>query len=419
MAGAAVLAYPTHGHLAPILPVAAELVRRGEEVVFYGTGRSRARIEATGAHYRAYACGHDDFNPTPPTAGLFSDMARLASLTERILPRLLDEMRTLAPAYLLIDTKSLWGRMVGQILGVPAVTLSVVFAIRDGVIGVPELAGLLYRGAPPKALLGGLLGLGEYFETARRLNRRYGAEAPGIAGYLGNPQPLNIVFTSRELQPGNQAFGEEYLFVGPSIPPERDDAGSFPFDRLDGRPIVYVSLGTTFHDVPAFYRACFEALSGCPWQVVLSTGGASVELGTPPENFLVRRFVPQLALLERAAAFVTHGGMNSANEALYFGVPLVVVPQRGDQHLVGARVAELGAGLAIPPAQVDSPRLRAAVSAVLSGPAFRQRAQALGASLRTSGGYRRAADAIRSFAGSRVQGTPGSNTPRQGRVEAD
>jgi MGT family glycosyltransferase len=402
MVRAVVLAYPTHGHIAPILPVAAELARRGEDVVFYGTGRSRAKIESTGAGFRSYARGHDDFNPTPPTDGLFSDMARLAALTEDILPRLLDEVRALAPAYLLVDTKSLWGRLVGHILGVPAVTLSVVFAIQDGVIGVPELTGFLYSGAPAEKLLSGLLGLGDYFEIARRLRRRYGTAAPGIVAYLGNPQPLNIVFTSRELQPGSQAFGDEFVFVGPSIPPARDASGDFPYHLLDGRPLVYVSLGTTFHNVPAFYRACFEALGGGPWQVVLSTGGAELDFGAPPDNFLVRRFVPQLDLLPRASAFVTHGGMNSANEALYFGVPLVVVPQRGDQHMVGARVAELGAGLAISPRDVDAARLRGAVEAVLSRQAFRERAQALGASLRASGGYRRAADAIQAFVRSRA-----------------
>jgi MGT family glycosyltransferase len=402
MARAVVLAYPTHGHIAPILPVAAELVRRGDDVVFYGTGRSRAKIESTGACFRAYIRGHDDFNPTPPTEGLFSDMARLAALTEDILPRLLDEVRCDAPAYLLIDTKSLWGRLVGQILGIPAVTLSVVFAIQDGVIRVPELTGLLYSGAPAERLLNGMLGLGEYFEAARRLTRRYGTEAPGIVAYLGNQQPLNIVFTSREFQMGSHAFSHEFVFVGPSIPPARDASADFPFHLLDGRPLVYISLGTTFHNAPAFYRACFEGLGGGSWQVVLSTGGTALDLGTPPENFLVRHFVPQLALLESASAFVTHGGMNSVNEGLYFGVPLVVVPQRGDQHIVGARVADLGAGLAISPGDVDAARLRAAVEAALSHPAFREKAQALGASLRASGGYRRAADAIQAFARSRA-----------------
>jgi MGT family glycosyltransferase len=214
--------------------------------------------------YRAYPRGHDAFNPTPPTDGLFSDMARLAALSEEILPRLLDEVRAFEPAYLLFDTKSLWGRLVAGILGIRAVTLSVVYAIRDGVIGVPELAGFLYSGAPPERLLDGLLGLGEYYETARRLTRRYRTQAPGIVGYLGNPQPLNIIFTSREFQPGGDVFGHEFVFVEPSIPAARDAACGFPFERLDGRPVVYVSLGTTFHDAPAFYRACFDGLGKGP-----------------------------------------------------------------------------------------------------------------------------------------------------------
>jgi MGT family glycosyltransferase len=398
MARGVVLAYPTHGHIAPILPVAAELVRRGEEIVFYGTGRSRARIEAAGARFRQYARRHDDFNPTPPTEGLFSDMARLAALTEDILPGLLDEVRAEEPRYLLIDTKSLWGRLVGQVLGVPAITMSVVFAIQPGSIPVPQLIASLYQGAPPAALIRGLLGLSQYFDISRRIGRRFGVSTPGIIDYLGNPQPLNLIFTSREFQLGGDTFGDTFRFVGPSIPPDRDSAVDFPFDRLGSAPLVYISLGTTFNRAPEFYRACFDALAGEPVQVVLSTGGAAAqELAPVPANFVVCNFVPQLPLLERAAVFVTHGGMNSANESLYYGVPLIVVPQRGDQHLVAARVAELGAGVRVLPHEATAARLRDAVSTVLCNASFRASAVALGRSVRDAGGYLRAADEVLRF----------------------
>ena len=398
MARAVVLAYPTYGHIAPILPVVAELVRRGDEVVFYGTGRSRARIESTGALFRFYPRGHDDFNPTPPTDGLFSDMARLATLTEDILPQLIAEVRETAPTYLLFDTKSFWGRLTGQLLGIPAITLSVVFAIRDGVLPVPALTEMLYSGASTQRLIEGLLGLGRYFETANRLTVRYRSESPGIVGFLGNPQPLNIVFTCRELQPGSEAFGSDYVFVGTSIPPGTAGPDHFPFDKLDSRPLIYVSLGTTFNDAPEFYLTCFEGLASKGWQVVLSTGGASPDLGTAPENFIVCKFVPQLALLERASVFVTHGGMNSANEGLYFGVPLVVVPQRGDQFIVGSRVAALGAGVMLSPHEVSPAGLRTAVELILNRPDFREKAKCLQSSLRAAGGYLRAADAIQTRA---------------------
>jgi len=398
MARGVVLAYPTQGHIAPILPVAAELVRRGEELSFYGTGRSQARIEATGALFRPYPRGHDDFNPTPPTEGLFSDMARLAALSESMLPQLLDELRAEAPRYLLFDTKSLWGRLAGLALGIPAITMSVVFAIQRGSISVPDLVGQLYGGAPAAGMRNALAEFGAYLETARRIGRRYGVPLPGVIEYLGNPQPLNLIFTSREFQIEGESFGPEFRFVGPSIPPGRDDRIEFPFGRLTGAPLIYISLGTTFNRAPEFYAACFEAFGCGPWQIALSTGGApALGLGAAPANFIVREFAPQLPLLERAAVFITHGGMNSVNEGLWHGVPLVIVPQRGDQHLVAARVAELGAGLRVPPWEATAARLREAVELVLTDPTYAENARKLGRTLRDAGGYVRAADETQAF----------------------
>ncbi|HWB85715.1 MAG TPA: macrolide family glycosyltransferase [Bryobacteraceae bacterium] len=394
MSTAVVLVYPTHGHIAPALGVVAELVRRGERVVFYGTGRAREKIERTGAEFRLYARRHDAFNPTPPTGGLFSDMERLSALTEELLPGLLDEVSAAGADYLLVDTKSLWGRFVGQVLGLPAVTMSVVFGIRPDLISVPELVNHLYGGAPREGLLAGLRSLGHYFDICGRMDGHYGTAAPGIIGYLGNPHPLHIIFTSRAFQLRGEEFGDDFVFVGPSILPGRDGSCEFPFDRLSKAPLVYISLGTTFHDAPEFYQACFAAFGDMPWQVVLSTGGVPADALGTPSNFLVRSYVPQLQLLERADVFVTHGGMNSANEGLYHGVPLVVVPQRGDQYLVGARVAELGAGVTLSPRQVTAKALRDAVSKLLSEPTYRKAAEVLGESLRDAGGYRRAANVI-------------------------
>lgn len=395
MATAAVLTYPTHGHVAPTLAVVTELVRRGERVIYYSTGRFRGRIEATGCSFHGYGRGHDEFNPTPPSGGLFSDMARLAALTADILPDLVDQLRDDAPDYLLFDTKSLWGRLAAQILGLPAVTMSVVFALTPEVVSVPELLPLLYAGAAEDALLHGLLDLSRYLEITSEVDSRHGTCSPDIIGYLGNPQPLNIVFTARDFQPGGEHFGDEFKFVGTSLLPHRDASCEFPFEQLSGARLIYISLGTTFNDAPGFYRACFEALAEVPCQVVLSTGGRDARaLGQAPPNFLVREYVPQLLILERAALFITHGGMNSANEGLLHGVPLLVVPQRGDQHLVGFRVAAMGVGRTIAPHDLTATSLRQATLGLLADKRVRQAAVCLGASLRGAGGYGMAADEI-------------------------
>jgi MGT family glycosyltransferase len=393
MGKAVALIYPTQGHIAPALGVVSELVACGESVVFYGTGRSRQKIEDTGAQYRFYGHGHDEFSPSPPAEGLLSDMSRLLALTERLLPNLLADLRALAPDYLLIDTKSLWGRFAGQVLNIPAITLSVVFAIQPHSIGVPDLARFLYNGANGEKLLRGLLEFSRYTAASRQVDRRYGTVSPGIVEYLGNPQPLNVIFTSREFQLQGNAFDDRYQFVGPSILPERDVTDGFPMDWLKpDRPLIYVSLGTTYHRVPEFYKACLQAFAEMPIQVILSTGpGGTKDLGPAPGNFLIRESVPQIPVLRRAGVFVTHGGMNSANEALYCGVPMVVIPQAGDQHLVALRIAELGAGLKIPPGEVSVEILRETVTRVLVSSSFRQRSQELAMSMKEAGGYRRAA----------------------------
>ena len=75
------------------------------------------------------------------------------------------------------------------------------------------------------------------------------------------------------------------------------------------------------------------------------------KLGKVPENIVVQQIVPQLEILQHADVFVSHGGMKSVNESLYFDVPLVVVPQGVDQPVLAKRVAELGAGVVLTPEQ--------------------------------------------------------------------
>src|SRR5437764_5992341 len=120
-------------------------------------------------------------------------------------------------------------------------------------------------------------------------------------------------------------------------------------------------------------------------------------LGTIPGNFIVKAFVPQLQLLQRTTLFITHGGMNSVNEGLCAGVPLLVIPQAADQLFIAQHVQRLGAGKMLRNTQLNAQRLRNAAEEILAEPAFQQMSANLGASLRQAGGPTLAVDEIEAF----------------------
>jgi hypothetical protein len=160
-----------------------------------------------------------------------------------------------------------------------------------------------------------------------------------------------------------------------------------------------VSLGTLFNADATFYRNCFEAFRREDVRVIMSIGATVSEasLGPAPPNFMVQTYVPQLEVLGRASVFVTHGGMNSVSESLYHGVPVVVIPQMGEQEIVGRRVEELGAGLCLARREATAEKLRESVERLVTEDRFRQQAAVVRQSFQTAGGVARAADAILAF----------------------
>jgi MGT family glycosyltransferase len=209
---------------------------------------------------------------------------------------------------------------------------------------------------------------------------------------------LNIVYTSRHFQPLSETFDDRFQFVGPSLT-YRNETADFPWEQVRHRIVIYVSLGTLFNTDVAFYKHCFQAFECQDCQVILSVGAniTRESLGAAPTNFIVQTHVPQLEVLRRSTIFVTHGGMNSVSESLYYGVPVIVVPQMSEQALVGRRVEEIGVGLYVAREDLTADTLRQSAQRLLSEDIFRQQAAVLSESFQTAGGATRAADAILRF----------------------
>lgn len=383
---------PMHAHVNPTLPLVRELVARGERVRYCVSPAFERAITEAGATFVPQ--GAADFSYyTRPDGVLFNHAAVLMEATLALLPPLLEELRARPAAYIVHDALCPWGHLLGTLLGVPTVSTTITFGFHPLVFVNAESLAYFAR-----TLLPGLPGLRRFRAAGRELSRRHGLRAPSMWQVVTNKAALNLVFTSRAVQPWVRLFDDSYRFLGASADETPRDVGALLAGAQD-RPLVYVSLGTSFNERPDFFRTCLAAFDGQPWHVVVSIG-ARVErasLGTPPANVVLASHVPQVELLKRAALFVSQGGMSSINESLLFGVPLLLYPQTVELAINARRIGALGAARRLDGHVLTPATLRQAVAEMLADGRPAQAARRLGQSYREAGGYRRGADEIERF----------------------
>ena len=191
-----------------------------------------------------------------------------------------------------------------------------------------------------------------------------------------------------------------FHYVGPLRAPALKPV-PFPWERLDGQPLIYASLGTLQNGKEGLFRMFAEACQQLPCQLVITHGGGlgDESIASFPGNPLVVDYAPQLEVLARASLTLTHAGLNTVLDSLSRGVPLVAVPITFEQPAIAKRISWTGAGRAIPFRGISVPRLREAIVEVLNNPVYAAKARAVKESIQASGGVKRAADLVESVLG--------------------
>ena len=287
-------------------------------------------------------------------AALASFLQRIVTDARTSLPVLTAHFRADPPRAVCYDATSLAGRILAAETGAADVALLPTFATNE------RSSPFARAGAPPPEIL-------TVVREMADLAAAHGVELQRGVGMLA-PASLNVVFVPREFQPGADTFDDRFRFVGPSPGTREDDGGWAPPDE----PVLFVSLGTAFNDRPEFFRTCLEAFADRgPVAMAVGQRVGVGDLGAVPGNIDIRPWFPQPAVLRHAAAFVSHAGMGSTMEALYYGVPLVCVPQMLEQEANAGRVVELGLGVRLDAAGITAADLRTAVDAVTTDAAMR------------------------------------------------
>jgi len=215
--------------------------------------------------------------------------------------------------------------------------------------------------------------------------------------YLDALSPLaQVAQMPRLLEFESADWPGNLYYTGPWVNPSLRPRVDFPWDRLDGRRLVYASLGTLQNRSEPVFRTIAEACSELPVQLVISLGGGlePEQLGKLDGDPVVVSFAPQLDLIDRAEVVITHAGINTVLESLSEGVPLVAIPQGNDQPGIRARLAARGLGVVVPSRKLSVSRLRRAVRIVLDHVGYRARAQEFGKKIREIDGPALAAEII-------------------------
>ena len=364
---------PAHGHTNPTLGLVKTLTDAGHQVWYFSFEQFREKIESAGAKF--ISCDEYNFemedNGNADRVGkdivyatelLVSSTLALDEMTSRFI----EEIR---PDLVVSDSVAFWGKLAAMKHGLPYVSSTTTFAFNR--------YSAKYMQNSAWDIVKMLIAMPRINKQLKRL-RDKGYPVKNLLDILQNDNNTNtIVYTSKYFQPCSETFSDRYHFIGPSIRPITK-----PVEKTADK-LVYISMGTVNQN-REFYRNCIHVLGQTDWQVIISMGNNSEHYEALSDNIQIYETVDQMAVLSVADAFITHCGMNSTSEGLFFQVPLVLFPQTSEQDAVAKRVEELGAGVRLK--SISEEDVILALQQVLNEPEYKNNAVKISESFQACGG---------------------------------
>ncbi|MEM8910227.1 MAG: nucleotide disphospho-sugar-binding domain-containing protein [Planctomycetota bacterium] len=414
------ISFSSEGHLNPTMALAKELEQRGHVAVVYSLPDGVPKIERHGLRAQIY--GETEFTIQEIEAG-YRELGRLKGLSA--VRHTLDGMKRRARVGLrelpvLVERDGIDGLIVDQVvpdgaaiaraMHVPYVTVcnalpfnlssDVPPVFSHGQAGNSVWKQLRNRSLNALAtrMAGALIGIINDFQRQRGLPlykrpEQFGSELAEITQI-----PRQFDFSNRKLP-------EVFHYTGPFHDLRHRAAVDFPWDRIHGdQPLIYASMGTLQNQIRSVFHTIAAACADMPVQLVISLGGQSepTELGVLPGDPIVVRYAPQLELLARSTACITHAGLNTTLECLACGIPMLTIPVTNDQPGVAARVTACQAGLSVKLGRLEKDSLRVKLQRLLDQPQYSHKAAAMAKHIAEARGLATAATIIEEAFASKV-----------------
>lgn len=368
---------PAHGHTNPTLGLVRALVDAGHEVYYFSFEMFREKIIDTGATF--IACdSYGDMDPDDEAAQkVAKDTAYAAKIMvdatlalDGFVAQKIDELH---PDVIVSDSVAYWGKLAALKHKLPYICSTTTFAFNR------YSAGYMKHGIGE--LFKMLVSMPKINAQMKRL-RDNGYPVKNFLDIVQNDNETNtIVYTSKLFQPCSETFSDRYHFIGPSMRPVSDK-----FEKTRDKT-VYISMGT-INKNRDFYNNCIKVLGNTDYQVIISMGANKDHFDDLPANIEIYESVDQMAVLSISDVFITHCGMNSASEGLYYCVPLILFPQTSEQEAVAKRTEELKAGFRLNSISKDD--ILNSINTVLNDPSYKENATKISESFKQSGGIKEA-----------------------------
>lgn len=376
---------PAHGHTNPTLGLVKALTDAGHTIYYFSYEMFREKIEGVGAVF--FSCDEYSFEEQDKDYAdkVGKDQAfavkLMVSATLGLDAMVSDKIKELKPDVIVSDSVAFWGKLAALKFKIPYICSTTTFAFNR------------YSGRYNSHGLGETLRMLFSMPKVNRQIKRLRDKGYPVKGILeivtNNNDTYTIVYTSKLFQPCSETFSDRYHFIGPSIRPIVKE-----YEKTADKT-VYISMGT-INQNRAFYRNCINVLGKTDYQVIISMGTNTEQFENLPDNIQIYESVDQMAVLSISDAFITHCGMNSVSEALYFGVPLILFPQTPEQGAVAKRTAELGAGLKLK--SIREQDILKCITRIIKEPSFKSNALKVSESFKNSGGIDEAVNFIEKIA---------------------
>jgi zeaxanthin glucosyltransferase len=392
---------PYRGHLNPAMALGRKLSERGHEVIFFNSVLTRAVLRTAGLSFYPLSIGesHNLVFRKFIGSNLSIKLQRQQLFTQSILREAPEAIKSAGIEALVIDQMDYPVGTVADRLNIPYVSLGLVPPIYLSAFIPLIWYPWRYHDnmvAQIRNRFGNTLFRFFFAPVLAAINRQRRIwRLPVLRNINGLFSNLAIITqVPKDFDFPCHGFPPQLYHTGPFIDGTARRVIHFPWERLNGKPLIYASMGTRKNEDLHVFRIIAEACTDMEAQLVMSLGGNLEEVGPLAGNPIVVPYAPQLEILSQASIAITHAGINTTLESLANGIPLAAIPISDDQPSVAARIERIGAGKAVSYKNLSVKRLRHIIQQVMENPQYKYAAQHMKTIIQSLHGLERAADII-------------------------